>query len=218
MPPRRAAFLRLQKGAFVRRHVYHTAGQPGFLNGAGHQVTFHTEGNGASGAGIGSGEAGGKVLHDSRITAAVATGGIFHMDGPTNSSFCLIPAEMRHSNGFGKIIGQNFTVFAHNVNIAVYVTGLRSQREGDSDAVFKFHEDAHMVANVVVAVVNTASIGAGFQRFPQGFFRRFQANNISGPFSKNWLVCLPGVKRQSFATGQSRQRSADLAGAFSSLK
>ena len=96
------------------------------------------------------------------------------------------------------VIGDDFSVFAHDVKIPVAGTGLAVQREGGGNAVFEFHDDAHVIAYVVITTIDASSIGAGRQCLKQRGFCLFQTYHLCGPLAKRGEVAFSGVKPAVF--------------------
>ena len=69
---------------FIQLH--NCAGEPGFFNGAGHQMAFHRKRNCAAGF-FSGGEGSGKILHDAYIAATMTTSVCSDMDDPFLKSF-----------------------------------------------------------------------------------------------------------------------------------
>lgn len=171
------------------------------FDGTGHQVTFDGVGNGASGLGMLTGEGSGKVLHNAGVTTTVATAIGANVDDPLLKGICLAGNMMANDNLTLAVVSQDLTMFAHNVNIPMAGAGLCSQREGGSGTIFEIHDDAHMVADIVVAPIDAAAIGAGLQSFQQRFFRLLQTNHICRPTAKAGGIRFPGIEAAGFSNG-----------------
>ena len=144
-------------------HIYNLTCEPGFFHGKGHQVAFHGPGNGTTGIYAVGFQNGSKVFHNAVITAAVAATIGADVDGSLVEGFCLIGNMTANDNLLGAAICFNFTVFAHDVDLSEAGTGLGSEGECCRNAIFKFHGNAHVVTDVVVAVIDASAVGAGFQ-------------------------------------------------------
>ena len=135
-----------------------------------------------------------EIFHQGAVAAAMAAGIILNVEHLLLGLFGLVSAEAANDDFSIQIVAFNLTVLAHNVNGAVNIAGLGGEGEGGRHAIVEAEGHAHVVTHIVVAVVDAAAVGAGFQSLAQGIFRRFQADHIRRPFSQNGLVGLPGIK------------------------
>ena len=126
------------------------------LDGAGHQVALYAAGDRTSGFCLAV-QAGGEILHDSTVAAAVAAAGNRSADGAGNGGLELVSAEVGDMDMLIQVIGMDLTVFAHDMDVSVDITGLGSEGEGYCDIIVELHEDAHVVTDIVVAAVDTAA-------------------------------------------------------------
>lgn len=182
------------QAAAVGGEVDGGAGFAGVLQGAGHQVAFDAAADGAAGALAMLKQPLGEVLHQGAVATAVAAGIVLDPEDLLLGRRLLVPAEAADDDFAVQIVTFDLSVLAHDVDGAVDVTGLGRQGEGGRDPIVEAEGHAHVVAYVVVAVVDAAAVGAGFQRLAQGGFRRFQADHIRWPLPQNGLIDLPGIE------------------------
>ena len=139
----------LQKGRPEGCHIHCLSRKTGLLQSAGHEVAFHTAGNGAAGFPVRVLKSFGKVLHDPRVSAAVAAGTGADVDNPGVKAFCLVGGKFCDNDLPLSIIGFNFSVLTHDVDVPVDAVGLGCEGESGGHTVLKFQNHTHVVADIV---------------------------------------------------------------------
>ena len=116
-------FFALLKRLPVAVHIHNGSRDPGLFNGAGHEMAFHTAGNGTFGVCGILQQSGCEVFHDPVITTAV-TAFVLDVGGQISACFCLstIAAEMGDFDTAVQFITVDLTMFTHDVDIPVYTT------------------------------------------------------------------------------------------------
>ena len=164
-------------------------------------MAFHTAGDGTAGIGRCTAQDTDQILHDPAITAAVTADGFGYINGPHLGDIPAAGPEMDHRNGTLRIVSDDLAVFTHDMDIAVYLVGLRGEGEGGGDAIVKLHDDAHMIADIIVAAEDATAVRAGFQGGAKGLFGLLQTNNLCRPGTQSGLLRTESIKTAVFPNG-----------------